>query len=106
MFRLSTGRRIVVLAALLGSGVCFQFGSCAAGLTNIGLGALDFCTIINTVGGRTDCTIGPFAPCGIPDFQVVDQDGLPTGTVQAAEDDLLLDCPVTFVHPTTGGGGS
>lgn len=91
-------RRVLVLAtAFLSGGVLLQFGSCAAGLVNFGLSAIDFCALT----GTPDCTIGPFAPCGRPDFQLLDQNGLPTGNVINAEDDLLVDCPVTFIQPAT-----
>lgn len=86
-------------ASLLAGGFLLQFGNCAGVFLNFALGALDFCALT----GTSDCTIGPFAPCGRPNVQVVDENGIPVGGVLNTEDDLLLDCPVTFI-PQQGGG--
>jgi hypothetical protein len=87
----------VMTASLLGGGTLLQFGNCAALAANLTLGAIDFCSFSLT----PECTFGPVAPCGIPDFATIDANGV-IGPVQNAEDDLLLDCPVTLVPIGTG----
>jgi hypothetical protein len=97
--------RVTMLAAsLLGGGTVLQFGSCAASAINLGLAATDFCALINFVSGGTNCSIGPFVPCGVPNIQVIDENGFPVGPTLFTEDDLLLDCPVTFVLQPENGG--
>jgi len=86
-----------VAACLFGGGCVLQLGACGALAANLALGALDFCSLTFTA----DCTVGPFAPCGIPDTATVAADGT-IGPVMNAEDDLLLDCPVTLIPVTTG----
>ena len=71
-------KRTAVLAAMFtGVGVLFQLGigGCIATSLNVGLSAIDFCSLLGS-----DCTLGPIAPCGDPRFP---------------QDDLLVDCPFT-----------
>lgn len=93
-------RTVCMLSALLAGGTLLQLGNCAGLLINFGLAAIDFCALT----GTPNCTIGPFAPCGVPNIQIVDENGVPQGEVMNREDDLLLDCPVTFIQDTDGGG--
>jgi len=90
-------RVIVVAASLMGGGVLLQLGNCAAQAANFALGAADFCAFSLT----PECTFGPLAPCGIPDTRTIDANGN-LGPIQNAEDDILLDCPVTLIPIGTG----
>lgn len=90
-------RVLAVTACLLGGGMVLQLAACGSLAANLALGALDFCSLTFTA----DCTVGPFAPCGIPDTATVDAQGN-IGPIMNAEDDLLLDCPVTLIPVTTG----
>ncbi len=100
----SRKRRIVLaMTVMLGGGMVLQLGSCAAGIANLGLAAVNFCTLI----GTPDCSIGPFAPCGVPDIRYVDVNGIEVGNPNpnARLDDLLIDCPVIPVPVPPGFGG-
>jgi len=88
---------VVVVASVLGGGLLLQLGNCAAIAANLTLGAVDVCAFSFT----PECTFGPVAPCGIPDTRTVAPDGT-LGPIRNAEDDLLLDCPVTLISITTG----
>ena len=90
-------RVLVVTACLLGGGLVLQLAACGSLAANLALGALDFCSLTFTA----DCTVGPFAPCGIPDTATIDADGT-IGPVMNAEDDLLVYCPVALIPVTTG----
>lgn len=90
-------RVLVVTACLFGGGVVLQLAACGSLAANLALGALDFCSLTF----NSDCTVGPFAPCGIPDTQTIDPSGN-LGPVLNTEDDLLLDCPITLIPITTG----
>ncbi|MFO0974544.1 MAG: hypothetical protein U1A27_14060 [Phycisphaerae bacterium] len=92
-------RKKLLIASILTGGFVLQLGSCAAGALNFALGALDLCALTLSA----DCTIGPFAPCGIPDVRTFDTTTGALGAIQNREDDLLLDCPVTLI-PVMGGG--
>ena len=73
-----------------------------------------FCTIFNTTATTTlggsgfliddnGNFLGVFAVCGLENFIVIDEDGIPQGEVQDTEDDLLFGCPVRQIQQ--GGGG-
>lgn len=91
-------RAIMLAASILSGGMLLQLGNCGAVFVNLALGALDWCSLTLT----PDCTIGPFAPCGIPNTRTIDTNTGALGPIQNAEDDLLLDCPVTLIPIGTG----
>jgi len=68
-------RKAAFAVMCAGVGVVFQFGGgCVATALTIGSSAIDFCALLGD-----DCTLGPIAFCGNPDF---------------IEDNLLVDCPI------------
>jgi hypothetical protein len=67
---------------------------------NAGVTAFDTSTLLD----ENDLFLGIFAPCGVPDWMTVDENGIPVdGIVFGAEDDLLWDCPVYGVPIAAGG---
>ncbi len=96
-------RRIRILASYLATGaIILQLGP--------------LCTMVNTTLTTGVSTSGfllddngdlfglPFLNmCGQPDFQEVDEFGVP-GPVQQGEDDLMFGCPVTQIVVPGGGG--
>jgi len=94
-------RRIKLLKAFsclaVGSYV-LQLGGCFSIFANTALAGFPAGTVLSALPI-------PFAPCGTPNFQIVDENGVPQGTIENGEDDLFFFCPVTTVVQVQGGDG-
>jgi hypothetical protein len=98
MRRVRNHRRMKAVAALLvATTFVLPLGPCLTMGLNTGVAAFNFGSLLD----ENQMFLGLFAPCGQPNVQYVDADGVPTGGVQFAEDDLIVDCPVRQVQ--TGG---
>ena len=75
-----------------------QLGGCFSLFANTALAGFPAGTILSALPL-------PFAPCGTPNFVVVDENGVAQGEVENTEDDLFFFCPVDVVVQATGDGG-
>lgn len=99
MRRGNNPRRVVRLATYLVTGaILLQFGGCIAMALNSGAAAFDVGSLLD----ENELLFGVFAPCGRPNVQLVDGDGVPLGGVLFSEDDLIWDCPITEILDPDG----
>lgn len=102
-------RRIVLIkaAAFLSLGaVVLQTGGCLSIALNSGLAGFALSDFLD----ENERLFGIFAPCGTPNFQLIDENGIPQGTVENTDDDLIFFCPTDFIlqdqgNNDDGGGG-
>jgi hypothetical protein len=95
--RKSKSRRgVAVLAAyLLAGAFLMQLGACLSMALNTGAVAFDASTLLD----ENELFLGVFAPCGRPNVQMVDADGVPQGEVLYTGDDMIFDCGYELVGP-------
>ena len=95
--RKSKSRRgVAVLAAyLLAGAFLMQLGPCLSMAFNTGVTAFDVGTLLD----ENELFLGVFAPCGRPNVQIVDADGVPQGEVLYTGDDMIFDCGYQLVGP-------
>ncbi len=99
MRRVGNPRRVARLAAYLVTGaILLQFGGCIAMALNSGAAAFDAGILLD----ENELLFGVFAPCGRPNVQFVNVNGVPTEDVRYAEDDLIWDCPITEILDPDG----
>jgi hypothetical protein len=65
---------------------------------NTGVTAFDWGLLLD----ENQMMFGVLAPCGRPNVQPVDENGIPTEDLLFAEDDLIWDCPITEILDPDG----
>lgn len=94
--------KILCLATYLTVGTYLtQLGGCFTIGANTAVAAFPFSSLLD----ENEMLFGVLAPCGTPNFQVFDENGLPTGEIENTGDDLIFFCPVEAVFRVEGGGG-
>ena len=94
--------KILCLATYLTVGTYLtQLGGCLTIGANTAVASFPFSNFLD----ENELFLGVFAPCGTPNFVVVDENGTTQGEIFNTEDDLIFFCPVSVVQQTTGGGG-
>jgi hypothetical protein len=89
-------RRSSVLAAYLICGaIVLQLGPMCSVVGNTGIAAFDFSMLLD----ENESLFGLFYPCGRPNTLRVDENGDPIAgaEIENTEDDMIYDCPVTYI---------
>lgn len=93
--------KILSLATFLAMGTYMtQLGGCFTMAANNALAAFPVSSLLD----ENELLFGVFAPCGTPNYQLVDENGIPSGDIVNIQDDLIFFCPVDSVLQATGGG--
>ena len=94
--------KILSLATYLTVGTYLtQLGGCFTIGANTAVASFPFSSLLD----ENELFLGVFAPCGTPNFVIVDENGNQTGEVFNTEDDLIFFCPVSVFQETAGGDG-
>lgn len=90
-------RILKIATSLLVGGYVAQLGGCISMGINTALASTPFGTLFTNAGLP--------GVCGIPNFILVDAQGIPQGGVMNVEDDLVFGCPITTVVEAGDQGG-
>ena len=94
--------KILCLATYLTVGTYLtQLGGCFTIGANTALASFPASIFLD----ENELFLGVFAPCGTPNFVIVDENGTQQGEIFNQADDLIFFCPVSVVQQTAGGGG-
>lgn len=94
--------KILCLATYLTVGTYLtQLGGCFTIGANTAVASFPFSNLLD----ENELFLGVFAPCGTPNFVIIDENGNQQGEIFNQGDDLIFFCPVGVVQQTTGGGG-
>jgi hypothetical protein len=100
MMEIRRRRTAKIAAYLLTGAFLLQLGGPAcAMLGSTAIAGFDFGALMDNNGKL----FGLFNVCGVPNYEYVDANNVPVSSVLNTGDDLIFDCPITFVKTTTTG---